>query len=110
MTSVNVITQTNTVEVTSNDRTAVVSVPVTTIVTATTQGPQGPKGDTGAAYEFQQSLAATTWTVNHNLGYKPSVYVYNSGSQEIEAEVIHTSMNQTLVLLTLATSGFARLT
>lgn len=110
MTTVNVSSVSNTVVVTENGSSTVVTVPVTSTVTATTAGPQGPKGDAGAAYEYQQVLADTTWTINHNLGYKPGVSVYNTGSQEIEAEVIHTSVNQTLIVLTLATAGFARLT
>jgi hypothetical protein len=48
MTSVNVSESTNTVTVTTGDsKTAVVSVPVTTVVTATATGPQGPQGPAG---------------------------------------------------------------
>jgi hypothetical protein len=82
----------------------------TTVVVVTAPGPQGPKGDAGAGYDFVQSTAASTWTINHNLGFKPSVDVYNSGSQQIQAEVSHTSINQTVILLTIPSAGFARLT
>ena len=44
MTSVNVTTATNTVEVTTNGSTAVVTVPQTSVVSAITQGPRGPAG------------------------------------------------------------------
>lgn len=44
MTSVNVTTQTNTVVVTENGSSAVITVPQTTVVTATAVGPQGPAG------------------------------------------------------------------
>lgn len=47
MTSVNVTTVNNTVEVTTEGRTTVVQTPQTTVVTATTVGPQGPSGGTG---------------------------------------------------------------
>jgi len=47
MTTVNVTKIENTVSVTAEGKTAVVSSPVTTTVTATTAGPQGPKGDPG---------------------------------------------------------------
>lgn len=110
MTTVNVNSVTNTVVVTENGSSTVVTVPVTSTVTATTAGPQGPKGDVGAAYVHTQSTASTTWTINHNLGYKPGVDVYDSGSQQIQAEVSHTSVNQTIILLTTPSSGFARLT
>lgn len=49
MTTVNVTTQTNTVEVTTAGVTTVVQVPKTSTVTATTAGPQGIQGATGAA-------------------------------------------------------------
>ena len=48
MTTVNVTTQTNTVEVTTAGVTTVVQVPKTSTVTATTAGPQGIQGATGA--------------------------------------------------------------
>ena len=110
MTTVNVTSVTNTVTVTEDGSSTVVTVPVTSTVTATSVGPQGPKGDVGAAYDFVQSSSSATWTINHNLGYKPGVDVYDSGSQQIQAEVSHTSVNQTVILLTVSTAGFARLT
>ena len=48
MTSVNVTTASNTVSVTANGQTTVVTSPVTNLVTATTSGPQGAAGATGA--------------------------------------------------------------
>ena len=44
----------------------------TTVVTVATAGPQGPGGG-GAAYVHTQSTPATTWTINHNLGFRPTV-------------------------------------
>jgi hypothetical protein len=49
MTSVNVSTTTNTIDVTTETGTVVVQVPVTSTVTATTEGPQGSAGPTGIA-------------------------------------------------------------
>lgn len=66
--------------------------------------------DEGAGYVFTQSTAAATWTINHNLGHVPSVEVFDSGSQEIEADVLHPSVNTTIILFTVPTTGFARLT
>jgi hypothetical protein len=110
MTIVNVTAVENTVVVTENGGTTVVTVPVTSTVTAITAGPQGPKGDAGTGYDFIQTGSSATWTINHNLGFKPSVDVYDSGSQQIQAEVSHPSVNQTVILLTAPTAGFARLT
>jgi hypothetical protein len=54
-------------------------------------------------------MPATTWTINHNLGYRPSVELLDSGSQEIDADVSHPSVYQTVVTLNPATAGLARL-
>lgn len=109
MTTVNVTVLSNTVVVTDDaGLTAVVTVPQTSTVTAITEGPQGPVG-TGA-YVFTQSSPAATWTINHNLGFRPSVELLDSGSQKIDGEVSHPSINQTVVILSPATAGIARLT
>ena len=110
MTSVVVSSVTNTVTVTEGDGSStVVTVPVTSTVTATTVGPQGPKGDTGTAFEYVQAAPATTWTINHNLGFRPSVELLDAGSQEIDGEVAHPTVNQTVVTLNPASAGLARL-
>jgi len=62
-----------------------------------------------AAYTHTQSTPATTWTINHNLGFRPSVELLDSGSQEIDADVSHPSVNQTVVTLKSAIAGLARL-
>lgn len=110
MTTINITTTNNTILVTENGNTTVVTVPTTSVITAVTAGPQGPKGDVGAGYTFTQSTSSATWTINHNLGYKPSVDIYDSGSQQIQTEISHPSVNQTVILLTTPTAGFARLT
>ena len=88
----------------------------TTVVTVTTEGPQGPPGSSGGggggetAYTFTQSTPSTTWTINHNLGFRPSVELLDAGSQEIDGQIAHPSVNQTVVTLNPATAGVARLT
>lgn len=74
------------------------------------QGPPGTGGGAGGGYTHVQSSAATTWTINHNFGYRPAVEICDSGSQEIEAEISHPTVNQTIVMLNPATAGTARLT
>lgn len=66
--------------------------------------------DAGTAFVFTQPTPASTWIVNHNLGYVPSVEVFDSGSQEVDAEITHPSLNQTVVLFSIPLAGFARLT
>jgi hypothetical protein len=80
----------------------------TTVVTVTTAGPQGP-GGSGTAYVHTQASPATTWTINHNLGFRPSVELLDSGSQEIDGAIAHPTVNQTVVTLNPATAGLARL-
>jgi len=79
------------------------------VVRVAIPGPPGAPGAAGAAYVFQQATPATTWTINHNLGYRPSVELLDSGSQEIDGEVSHPTVNQTVVTLSPATAGLARL-
>jgi hypothetical protein len=117
MTSVNISESTNTVNVTTGDNTtAVVSVPVTTVVTATATGPQGaqgvagPPGPASAFFIYNQATAASEWTINHNLGFKPSVQAFDTGSQQIEGLVTHLSINTTAIVFVVPVAGFARLT
>lgn len=63
-----------------------------------------------AGYVHTQSTAAATWTITHNLGFIPSVELFNTGSQEIDGDVVHVSQNVTTVYFTAAVAGFARLT
>lgn len=80
------------------------------IVEINVPGPQGPPGDAGSTYVHTQETPSVTWIINHNLGIKPSVELLNSGSQEIEGDVVHTSSNQVIVSFTSPISGLARLT
>lgn len=60
-------------------------------------------------YIHTQGSSSTTWTINHNLGYRPSVEVIDSGNQEIDADISHPTVNQTIVQVSPPTSGIARL-
>lgn len=74
------------------------------------QGAQGPPGDAAATYTHTQSSPSAVWTIAHNLGFKPSVELLNTGSQEIEGDVVHTSQNVTVAYFTVPVAGYARLT
>lgn len=67
-------------------------------------------GGSGGEYTHTQSAPAATWIINHNLGYKPAVAVVTVGGAELLAEVLHTSINQTVIYLASAYAGSARLT
>lgn len=66
--------------------------------------------ESGGAYVFTQQTPASMWIINHNLGHVPSVEVFDSGSQEVDAEVSHPTQNQTVIVFSIPLSGFARLT
>lgn len=65
--------------------------------------------DEGTAYVYTQSVPASTWTINHNLGHVPTVEIFDSGSQEIEADVSHPSVNTAVIVFSVPIAGFARL-
>lgn len=62
-----------------------------------------------AAFVFVQSTPLATWVINHNLGFKPSVELLDQGGNEFDADVLHTSINQVVVYLSIPATGTARL-
>jgi hypothetical protein len=79
------------------------------IVSGGPPGPPGPPGPSGAGYDFDQVSPSTTWTINHNLGYRPSVQMFTVGGLEVLGEIQHVSDNQTLITFNIAVAGTARL-
>lgn len=77
-------------------------------LTKAMQGPPGPPGSSSnASFEHPQVSASDTWTVNHNLGFRPAVSILSVGGREMWAEVIHTSVNQFIAYFDAPTSGIA---
>jgi len=72
-------------------------------------GPPGATGPGSAGFNFTQSTPASTWIINHNLGYRPVVELMSSGGMEMIGEVLHISVNQVQVSFNEAVDGFARL-
>lgn len=62
-----------------------------------------------AAFVFTQATPATVWTINHNLGYRPAVELFDQGGNEFDADIVHVSDNQAVVYLNIAAAGTARL-
>ena len=69
-----------------------------------TSGGAGPSG----GFEFTQASPATTWVVNHNLGFNPVVTVLSVGGLVLEASVLHTSLNQVQITFLTPTAGSVR--
>lgn len=71
-------------------------------------GPRGTDGAAAGAYIHTQSAPSATWTMNHNLGYRPSCTLLTTGGVEFEGTVTHTSVNQAVASFEAAVSGTAR--
>ena len=88
----------------------VVTQPTNTVVVAVAQqGPRGPQGAPGSGSVHLQLSAELTWTINHNLGIRPGVDITDTGGMAVNADVLHTSVNQTVVSFVVPTAGIARL-
>lgn len=70
----------------------------------------GPRGAPGAVptYTHVQSSPLALWVINHNLGFRPAIELFEVGGLRFEAEVIHASANQAVVYLNVPTAGTAR--
>lgn len=66
-------------------------------------------GEAGGTYEHTQASPATTWTINHGLGYRPNVAVEDSDGNSLDAVLQWPTINQVVVLLGSSTSGKAHL-
>jgi hypothetical protein len=80
------------------------------LVTAINEVAARTLSTTGVAYIHLQTAASAVWTVNHNLGLRPAVTILDSGGNEVEADVVHTSANQLLIRFAIPITGLARLT
>lgn len=62
---------------------------------------------TAPKYRHNQPVPATTWTVNHNLGFVPQVQVFSAGSVHLPfAAVTNPTLNQSVIAFNAARSGF----
>jgi hypothetical protein len=93
----------------SQSKTILIEQGLPTVEVLSANGPPGPPGPSGSGYNHTQSSASTVWTINHNLGFIPTVQTVTVGGLEVMGEVQHTSANQTLVTFNTAIAGTARL-
>lgn len=75
------------------------------------QGPPGPKGDPGdiGAFTYNQIAPSTTWTIAHNLGYRPNATALDTGGTNIFGVFSYPDTNTLVISFTTATSGVAYL-
>lgn len=105
--AVEVITGGVTVEIPATSGVQVAVVPASTPAFEVSTVATGVAGLT--AYVHTQLAPAATWIINHNRGAVPTCTVCSPGGAEVEAEVLHVSLNQTQVLFVAPASGTARL-
>lgn len=60
-------------------------------------------------YVFVQELPAYTWTIDHNLGYLPNVFIQDSTGRDIDGIVDNISSTQLIISFTSAVAGTAYL-
>jgi hypothetical protein len=64
---------------------------------------------TGGIYTHNQMSSSSTWTINHNLGYFPSVTVVDNGNNVVIGDVSYISINQVSVSFSASFGGKAYL-
>lgn len=76
------------------------------------EGPQGPAGEDGSGdrtYVHTQTTASATWTIDHNMGKRPSVDVADSAGTKVMGRVTWPSGNRVVVIFSAPFAGQAYL-
>ena len=96
----------------------------TNTVTVASKGTQGPKGDAGDAgapgatgpagtsggfFAFEQQSNSTSWTIVHNLGYRPAITIQDYFKNTIEGDINHLDTSTVGLSFADAVSGYAYL-
>jgi hypothetical protein len=61
------------------------------------------------SYEHEQASASDTWTIEHNLGFYPSVTVFLSSGDVVEGSISHDDQDTLTITFSVAISGTAYL-
>lgn len=61
------------------------------------------------AFNHQQGVSRSTWTINHNLNFYPNVTVVDSAGTIVEGEITYTNKNSLVLNFQSAFSGNAYL-
>ena len=89
------------IKVTSGTQVILVD-PETTQVSVINAGPQGPPGGgvgSNLYYRHNQNVPSTIWTINHNLGLRTNVSVYDSTDDEVEADIRWSDNDNTTIII-----------
>lgn len=94
----------------TRDQTVVSREHNTTVINRGSPGIQGIQGPVGPRPEFAFSSPSPTgpWIINHNLGFEPDVIVKDLGGNVVQAQLLHTSLNQVITYFNVPQAGTAR--
>lgn len=95
-------------------RQGVLTVEPGTNVTVDDTDPEHPivnasTGEAGGTYTFDQNVAATVWTIAHNLGFFPNVTTVDTLDREFLGDVAYIDLNTLTVTFATAVTGSAYL-
>lgn len=80
------------------------------IINAGPQGPPGVGGGITNSFFYTQASPASSWVINHNLGFRPNVTVEEAGTGvQIMCAEIHHSVTQVELQFNIPRAGTARL-
>ena len=109
MTTVLVEEVRNTVEVDDGTTVVVVVEERVQVVDAAVQGPQGAPGASSSSYVHTQTPAAASWVVNHDLGYRPAVTVFDGTGALVVTDFVHNSTSSLTITFGAPLAGVAYL-
>lgn len=58
-------------------------------------------------YRHVQISASNTWTITHNLHFRPNVTVFDSAGTMVEGNIVHTNVNSLTISFSASISGSA---
>lgn len=64
---------------------------------------------TQVSYTHTQGAVSNSWVIAHNLGYYPNIQIFDSGSNLVEGDVVHTDANTVTVGFSTGITGTAYL-
>ena len=76
------------------------------------QGEQGEPGIPGGApqsYQHTQGVPSALWTINHNLGFRPNVFIEDTLGRDVVGDISHIDANSLTLTFSAAFSGVAYL-
>jgi hypothetical protein len=73
------------------------------------KGEKGDTGDSGGFYTHEQQVESDTWTINHNLGYRPNVIVQDYAKNTLEGDIDHADTSTLTITFSYPVIGYAYL-